>query len=282
MSDDQIDWAFTIDDDTLDNGFAAFQVIKEKDHDTNNISIMVKATTGSNTFRTRIKQKLLSRTAVVDHMQKSIDDWSKVVRFVFLGETTTGYIENRLATGFFRNLRLECVYNEEDEDLSIVIQHVYGKDRDEEIVTKLGEFRLNDYKLANVDITRLFRFTTNRLNMQLLECNQLVSEVDTLKKQLDEFITKKQEGDKDLIERFMVLLNTKKDKINELRGEAMPIQAPNKREYDEMEIEPEIKQESEDLALKDEPLEEPEEEEQITEDEATEEEEDEEEAHTPP
>lgn len=212
-----VGWVFSTECKGL--GRVYFQSEKKEGHDGRNLNVEVVGSDGGEhgggPFVMQLKQKWVAsfmKKHGAGHGEKDVEWWIKVVRFVFLGEV--GDDDNG-----FDDVVVDAEYSEEDEDMSMAIKQRFRTERTE-VFTILGELRISrkrSHKTSLEDILANSCTLLSRTNRQFRDADRKYRSLD---RQMSEFVDKKKESDDMMMHRFLVLLNAKKQKINELAAMA--------------------------------------------------------------
>lgn len=207
-------WVFSIECTGL--GQVYFQTQKEKGHDATNLNVTVVGRDSKGEgqpFVIKLIQKWVAsfmKKQGRSTTEEEVKRWIKVVRFVFLGEL--GDAEDR-----FDDVVVEAEYK--DEDINMAIKQRFQAENTE-VFTILGELQISRRGSHEVTLEDILANSC----VLLSQANRHYREADrqnrVLNQRMDEFIRKKKESDDEMLQRFSLLLNAKKQKINELLGKA--------------------------------------------------------------
>lgn len=212
-------WAFSLESN---NSYFAFIVRRKSSSE-----FLVDAVDHSNCFTALLTEEQFADFKFPKNKMDP-ESWQAVVRYILLGE-----IDGQRVTDIYDDLKLECKPSEGEEGVVLSVKQVYRTAMGE-VDAKLGDIPLEKKRSCKSDDSLKFLFEFG----QILRAKQQAlvvaeHELRGLRRQTDELVQAKKDYEQDLFDRFAVLLNEKKLKINELMGygtENVYVSEPIKRE----------------------------------------------------
>ncbi|QNP95855.1 hypothetical protein B0I75DRAFT_138404 [Yarrowia lipolytica] len=202
-------FTFTIPSESISYGYAVFQ----SKGDLTQLNIEVTGSEGEHVFSVRINKGLLKQHKYRRN-KESDEDWEKVVRWVFTGEAGEGFEAESVIT--------QCSYDSMDKSLSVSIR----RRKSDGIVARLGDIELKETSTGDPDLMTWVRsIDESRTNVQKtlretrIQTNMYKGRCVELEKQLQSLIAEKRRYEKELVNKFSALLNTKKRKMRQFEGE---------------------------------------------------------------
>jgi hypothetical protein len=194
-------WAFSVESN---DSYYAF-MLRKSDND-----FSIEAIGDSNYYEASFKTKDVAEFKSSKTKMDS-ETWLTVANYILFGD-----IEGEGLTNLYDDLKLEC--NSTDSTLLLTIKQVYRTAMGE-VDAKLGDVSLQQRKTAKVNDSMKFLFEFGQI-LQAKQKTLVVNdhELRGLRIQADELVHAKKDYENDLFDRFAVLLNEKKIKINELMG----------------------------------------------------------------
>lgn len=217
MPNNNILWIFSVECKNLGNVF--FQTTPGPSHTENKFDIIISGIHNDNNseqpFSIQLKQNFVlsfMKKKVQDATEYDIGKWKNVLRYLFLGEM----IQN---DQYYKDILIDGEYIDATEDINLSIKQKYSTD-DNVIYSVLGKLTLSKRQSQHeIDLASLLQASCNLLSQNTLQLGQTNHSNKQLNEYMDQFIQKKKDSDQKMMDKFLKMLNSKKQKINELSAD---------------------------------------------------------------